>query len=157
MSQLPLHDARGVSLLSFVRLAGDEHTSPKAAEATACSLVIVEWDNQVLLGFNVSRNQWELPGGSVESGESSRDAALRELEEETGIRAERITRVAQADLLSSGEATTYRADVFVVVLDNAPILLVSDELNDFRWWDPTLELWNGLNILDAEVIRRTHK
>ena len=93
----------------------------------------------------------------MESGESSRDAALRELEEETGIRAERITRVAQADLLSSGEATTYRADVFVVVLDNAPILLVSDELNDFRWWDPTLELWNGLNILDAEVIRRTHK
>ena len=74
-----------------------------------------------------------------------------------GIRAERIARVAQADLLSSGEATTLWADVFVVVLYNAPILLVSDELNDFRWWDPTLELWNGLNILDAEVIRRTHK
>ncbi|MBO7262697.1 MAG: NUDIX domain-containing protein [Alistipes sp.] len=34
------------------------------------------------------RGRWDLPKGHVESGESSRMAALREVEEETGIRAE---------------------------------------------------------------------
>lgn len=34
------------------------------------------------------RGRWDLPKGHVESGESSRAAALREVEEETGIRAE---------------------------------------------------------------------
>ena len=36
------------------------------------------------------RGRWDLPKGHVESGESSREAALREVEEETGIRAEAV-------------------------------------------------------------------
>lgn len=36
------------------------------------------------------RGRWDLPKGHVESGESSRVAALREVEEETGIRAEAV-------------------------------------------------------------------
>lgn len=36
------------------------------------------------------RNRWDLPKGHIESGESSRDAAMREVEEETGIRCEVI-------------------------------------------------------------------
>ncbi|MBO5901865.1 MAG: NUDIX domain-containing protein [Alistipes sp.] len=40
-----------------------------------------------LLMINL-RGRWDLPKGHVESGESSRMAALREVEEETGIRAE---------------------------------------------------------------------
>ena len=36
------------------------------------------------------RDRWDLPKGHVESGESSREAALREVEEETGIRAEAV-------------------------------------------------------------------
>ncbi len=35
-----------------------------------------------------SREHWDLPKGHVESGESSSEAALREVEEETGIRGE---------------------------------------------------------------------
>lgn len=35
-----------------------------------------------------SRGHWDLPKGHIESGESSHEAALREVEEETGIRGE---------------------------------------------------------------------
>ena len=42
-----------------------------------------------LLMINL-RGRWDLPKGHVESGESSREAALREVEEETGIRAKAV-------------------------------------------------------------------
>ena len=76
------------SLLSFDRL--DDALLESADDAQfACPLVVVEWKNRALFGFNVSRSQWELPGGSIEPDESARDAAIRELAEETGIRSDR--------------------------------------------------------------------
>lgn len=154
MTELPIFDARGGSLVSFIRLDSASLEDLEGTSPYACSLVVVEWGRQVLLGFNVSRQQWELPGGSVEAGESVHEAALRELAEETGIRADRVSLVARAEFMFGGEATRYLAAVFTVVIGSAPHLVESEELNRFIWWDPTGELWDGLSPLDAEVARR---
>jgi 8-oxo-dGTP diphosphatase len=153
VSNIPLNDDRGGSLVSFA-FQEDNGCELSDADNTACSLVIVQWDRRVLMGFNVSRNTWELPGGSLDPGESAREAALRELAEETGIRDVGATMVARAEFTFEGNSTRYRAAVFAVVLDCAPDLIKSDELCDFRWWDPDDELWHGMNILDAEVVRQ---
>ena len=71
-------------------------------------------DRRVLL---VKRGQspfvglWGLPGGKLEANETPRDAARRELKEETGIEAE-IDGIVDTVKIAAGEGTTYRLTVF---------------------------------------------
>ncbi len=47
------------------------------------AFAIVNINGKFLLGYNKWRGQWELPAGGIEHGESAREAAERELFEET--------------------------------------------------------------------------
>jgi 8-oxo-dGTP diphosphatase len=149
-----MFDAHGGGLVSFHRLDDASFEGPDVAVSPDCSLVVVLWNERVLLGFNVNREQWELPGGSLEPGESAQLAALRELAEETSIQASSVTLVAKAELTSRGGTTKYSAALFVVVLGSDPELVASDELSSFLWWNPADELFDGQNPLDAEIARR---
>jgi ADP-ribose pyrophosphatase YjhB (NUDIX family) len=93
-------------------------TSQEFALHDGASIVVFK-DNKVLL---VKRERdpfagiWSLPGGKTENDESPREAARRELREETGIEADiegvvDTVRIAAEDAWS-GEAVTYRLTVF---------------------------------------------
>lgn len=61
----------------------------------ACVGVVCRRGNEVLLvrrGREPLKGKWSIPGGKMEFGETAKEAALRELQEETGITA-RITRL----------------------------------------------------------------
>jgi len=50
----------------------------------ACSAMIME-DEKVLLFRRTDNNQWSLPGGGLNSGESVSECCIREVLEETGL------------------------------------------------------------------------
>lgn len=64
-----LTDIRFVTETELMRLA--EHTAAPA------SVVVVSHGDDVLMMFNRWRQQWELPGGMREQGETARQAAVR--------------------------------------------------------------------------------
>lgn len=56
----------------------------------AASVLIVNERNEVLLQLRNDNHRWAYPGGAVEVDETVEDAAMREMAEETGLRANAI-------------------------------------------------------------------
>jgi len=52
------------------------------------AFAIILHDDRILLVKARAKENWQLPGGRLESGESSADALIREVLEETGLDAE---------------------------------------------------------------------
>jgi 8-oxo-dGTP diphosphatase len=67
------------------------------------SCVVARYKGGVLYVFNTWRQEWELPSGMIETGESHRDAAQRELEEESGQIATSLTYAGLCLLRSNGQ------------------------------------------------------
>ena len=54
-------------------------------KTTSYGVLIFNEQGQLLLAHATGRRHWDIPKGGAEEGESARDAAIREVREETGI------------------------------------------------------------------------
>src|ERR1051325_3487569 len=55
-----------------------------AAKSTSCGVIITD-GKRLLLGHATGSPRWDIPKGMAEAGESFAAAAVRELQEETGL------------------------------------------------------------------------
>jgi 8-oxo-dGTP pyrophosphatase MutT (NUDIX family) len=154
VAALPLRDRGGNALLDVRVVAEAELSNLAERLPMPASLVVVTLADAVLMMFNGWRGEWELPGGMRDPGETARQAAVRELAEETGIRTTQLVfaMVAEVDLVDP-ERREFTA-VYRTELHTAPLLVVNDEAVDFRWWTPHSPLIDDLNPIDAEIARR---
>ena len=61
-------------------------------------VMLVNGKGQAFVGKRIDNKEgdwWQMPQGGIDKGEDPREAALRELEEETGITSDRVTLIAQ--------------------------------------------------------------
>lgn len=82
-------------------------------EATSCGGVVI-FRGKILLLYKNYRNKyegWVLPKGTVESGESYEETALREVKEESGAKAEIVKYVGKSQYSFSVPGDTVEKDV----------------------------------------------
>ncbi|MCM3456672.1 NUDIX hydrolase [Heyndrickxia oleronia] len=58
---------------------------------TGANVILLNKQNELLLQLRKDNHCWGLPGGSMEQGESLIEVATRELYEETGLKAKKLT------------------------------------------------------------------
>ena len=89
-------------------------------------------------------NLYTLPGGAVEAGETLVEAAIREVREETSLSIEPVALAGHREVIARDDAGKVERHFVILCfasrwLAGEPVL--SDELDDSRWVDPS-ELGN---------------
>jgi len=70
----------GWILLEYLKINEEEITN---YDNVTGAFAVINVKGKYLVGYNPWRKQWEFPAGGIEKGESAREAAIRELFEET--------------------------------------------------------------------------
>lgn len=103
------------------------------------TMVVVNEDDEVLLGHRTDFDAWSILGGHFEVGDSAESCARRELEEETGLKADSVT---MFGVITDPQRTTLRypnghevqAPTFVVEVRVTKAPLTTDEEHSrFEW------------------------
>ena len=141
---------------NYLKIAWHGLVSPRlgARESVAVSQAVIFSEQRVLLAVRRDLRGWELPGGHVQAGESSEDALIREIREETGCEVSVERHV--GDYVRTG-FRPYTASVFTCRITGGA-LRPSAETPVVRWFDidelpDTLFPWFREPLADALAAR----
>ncbi|HKL56057.1 MAG: NUDIX hydrolase [Roseovarius sp.] len=138
-------------------------TTPSAPPRPIAAVIApILKDDRVLLVRRANppnAGRWSFPGGKIEQGETISNAALRELFEETGIRAEALHVFTAFDVFErDGQGTPGRHFILIAVLcrwiSGDPV--AGDDALDARWFHLE-DLEQGDVAFSPNVARVAHE
>jgi 8-oxo-dGTP pyrophosphatase MutT (NUDIX family) len=113
---------------------------------------VLDADGRVALVHRPRYDDWTLPKGKLDRGESFEDAALREVEEETGLRCRLVRELPSSEYLDpKGRWKLVR--YWLMEVEHDPGFVPNKEVDELRWL-PVEEAPALLTYpRDAEILR----
>jgi 8-oxo-dGTP diphosphatase len=149
----PYHPHREVNMTQPETATAE---TPERIRYTA-DVVVLTPDDDVLLiqrDWPPYEGDWALPGGHVDQGESSREAAARELAEETGVHvpADDLREIGTWDQPGRDPRGQYSTDAYAAVVPAGTQITAGDDARTARWW-PLNGLPDQLAFDHAAILR----
>jgi 8-oxo-dGTP diphosphatase len=95
---------------------------------------VVVRDGRVALVHRPRYDDWTLPKGKLDAGESFEDAALREVEEETGLRCRLVRELPSTEYEVRGRPKVVR--YWLMEPEAVMPFAANDEVDELRWLEP---------------------
>ncbi|MEA2362140.1 MAG: 8-oxo-dGTP diphosphatase [Thermoleophilaceae bacterium] len=95
---------------------------------------VVMRDGRVALVHRPRYDDWTLPKGKLDPGESYEQAALREVREETGLRARLVRELPSTDYSVRGRPKVVR--YWLMDVESDPGFEPNSEVDEVRWLSP---------------------
>ena len=95
---------------------------------------VVARDGLIALVHRPRYDDWTLPKGKLDAGESFEEAALREIEEETGMRARLVRELPETHYEVRGRPKVVR--YWLMEVESDPGFVANDEVDELRWLEP---------------------
>ncbi len=95
---------------------------------------VVMRDGLVALVHRPRYDDWSLPKGKLDPGETFEGAALREVEEETGLRARLVRELPAVEYAARGRPKLVR--YWLMSVESDPGFEPNDEVDELRWLSP---------------------
>ncbi|MEU6064495.1 MULTISPECIES: methyltransferase, FxLD system [Streptomyces] len=136
------HDADGLAFVVLrdpapTRVTCADKGRPSPHALTGAGVVVTDPAGRILLGWSARRSVWELPGGKNDGDEDFLDAAVRELEEETGLRADPADVRLLALLMDSVHGIPrMTAAVRVTTYSGEPAVTEPHLMSRWEWHEP---------------------
>ena len=120
---------------------------PRPAVTADCVVITREAEPKVLLiqrGNMPFKGGWAFPGGFMNMDETTEQCAIRELEEETGLRLSKIQQIGAYSKVLALQATKGRADrdprgrtvtvAYLAIVDEPIAVTGQDDAAKAEWW-----------------------
>jgi 8-oxo-dGTP diphosphatase len=123
-----------------------------AAEVQAAGGVVLDDDGRVVLVHRPRYDDWTLPKGKLDPDESFEDAALREVEEETGLRC-RLVRELPSIEYSDAKGRSKVVRYWLMEVEADVRFVPNDEVDELRRLPPEEALALLTYDRDHDVLR----